>query len=36
MGDNWGEAFLQNSLSKPAILLKRLPNGADILTAVNL
>ena len=36
MGDNRGEAYLQNPLSKMAILLKHLPNGADILTSVDL
>ena len=36
MGDNRVEAYLQNPLSKMAILLKRLPNGADILTSVYL
>ncbi len=36
MGDNRVEAYLQNPLSKMAILLKRLPNGADILASVYL
>ncbi len=36
MGDNRGEAYLQNPLSKTAILLKRLSNRADILTSVYL
>ncbi len=36
MGANWGEAFLYNPLSKTAVLLRLLPNGADILTFVNL
>ncbi len=34
MGDNRGEAYLQNPLSKTAILLKPLPNGVEILTSV--
>ncbi len=34
MGDNRGEAYLQNPLSKTAILLRRLPNRADTLTSV--
>ncbi len=29
MGDNQGEVFQQNTLSKSAILLKLLQNGAD-------
>ncbi len=36
MSDNRGEAYLQNPLSKMTILLKRLPNGAVILTFVYL
>ena len=36
MDDNRGEAYLQNPLSKTAILLKLLPNGADTFTSVYL
>ncbi len=34
MGDTWGEAYMQNLLSETDILLKLLPNGADILTSL--
>ncbi len=36
MGDNREEAYLHYPLSKMAILLKRLPNGADMFTSVYL
>ncbi len=36
MGDNQEKAYLQNPLSKTALLFKLLPNGADILTSVYL
>ena len=36
MRDNQGEAYLQNPLSKMAIVLKLLPNRADKFTSVNL
>ena len=35
MGDNYGEAYLQSPLSKIAILLKRLPDDAEIFTSVS-
>ena len=35
MGDNQGEAYLQNPLSRTVKLLKLLPNGADMFTSEN-
>ncbi len=36
MGDNRGQAYLQNPFSKTAILLKLVPNAADIVTSAYL